>query len=481
MSAALTAPPPDAPPAQDEAPPYRWRWIVLAVVLIAEIMDLLDSTVINIAAPTIRADLGGTTTAMQWWAAGYTLAFGVFLIIGGRLGDVFGRRRLFVTGIAGFAAASAACALAPSPDVLIGVRVVQGAFAAVLIPQGLGILKAVFPPREMGAAFGAFGPIMGLAAIGGPILAGWLSDADLLGTGWRMIFLINVPLGIAGLLGALRFVPATPGDRRIRLDALGVVLMAAASFCVIYPLVQGRELGWPLWVFGMLAGGLVLLGLFALAERRSSGSPLIEPGLLRNRAFTSGLLTGIVFFTAFGGMLMVFSMFLQLGLRFTPLHAGLTTVPMSLGAAIGAGSAFALIPRFGRGVLQAGLLVIVPSMAWLALTVHHNGIATGSWDLAWPLLAAGIGMGWVFGPMFNIILAGVKDHELGSASGTLSAIQQLGNATGVAVLATIFFSLVAHGHGSPAAMVTTSLVTVALFAAAFAISFLLPRDARMEV
>src|SRR5919199_4434605 len=165
-------------------------------------------------------------------------------------------------------------------------------------------------------------------------------------------------------------------------------------------------------------------------------------------------------------------MFLQLGLHFSPLHAALTTAPMSVGAAVGAGSAFALIPRFGRGVLQAGLLVIVPSMAWLALVVHHNGTATSSWDLAWPLLAAGIGMGWVFGPMFNIILAGVKDHELGSASGTLSAIQQLGNATGVAVLATIFFSLVSHGHGSPAAMETTTLVAVALFAGAFAISFL---------
>jgi EmrB/QacA subfamily drug resistance transporter len=479
MSALASAPPATAPAA--EAPPYRWRWVVLGVVLIAEIMDLLDSTVITIAAPTVRADLGGTTTAMQWWAAGYTLAFGVFLILGGRLGDVFGRRRLFIVGIAGFTAASAACALAPSPEVLIGVRVVQGAFAAVLIPQGLGILKSVFPPREMGAAFGAFGPVMGLAAIGGPILAGWLSDADLLGTGWRMIFLINLPLGVAGVLGALRFVPRTQSPRRIRLDGLGVGLMAAASFCVIYPLVQGRELGWPLWVFGMLAGGLVLLGLFALAERRSHGTPLIEPGLLRNRAFTSGLLTGIVFFTAFGGMLMVFSMFLQLGLRFSPLHAGLTTVPMSLGAAIGAGSAFALIPRFGRGVLQAGLLVIVPSMAWLALVVHHDGAATTSWALAWPLLAAGIGMGWVFGPMFNIILAGVRDHELGSASGTLSAIQQLGNATGVAVLATIFFSLVSHSAGSPHAMVTTTLVAVGLFAGAFLVSFLLPRDARMEV
>ena len=166
-------------------------------MLVAEIMDLLDSTVITIAAPTVRHELGGGTTAMQWWAAGYTLAFAVFMIVGGRLGDVFGRRRIFVIGIAGFTLASMACALAPSPDVLIATRVLQGGFGALLIPQGLGMIKTVFPPKEMGGAFAAFGPIMGLAAIAGPILAGWLVSADLLGTGWRMIFLINVPLGRA--------------------------------------------------------------------------------------------------------------------------------------------------------------------------------------------------------------------------------------------------------------------------------------------
>src|SRR3954462_13244117 len=201
---------------QEEAPAYRWRWVVLAVVLVAEIMDLLDSTVITIAAPTVRSELGGGTSTMQWWAAGYTLAFGVFMIVGGRLGDIFGRRRVFIVGITGFTLASAACALAPSPDVLIGTRVLQGAFSALLIPQGLGVIKNVFPPKEMGGAFAAFGPVMGLAAIAGPILAGWLVTADLLGTGWRMIFLINLPVGLLGLLGALRFMPESSSPRHVR-------------------------------------------------------------------------------------------------------------------------------------------------------------------------------------------------------------------------------------------------------------------------
>jgi EmrB/QacA subfamily drug resistance transporter len=475
---------PDAPTATatepDEAPAYRWRWVVLAIVLIAEIMDLLDSTVITIAAPTVRADLGGSTATMQWWAAGYTLAFGVFMIVGGRFGDVFGRRRVFVVGICGFTLTSVACALAPSPDVLIATRVLQGGFGALLIPQGLGVIKSIFPPKEMGGAFAAFGPVMGLAAIGGPILAGWLVSADLLGTGWRMIFLINVPLGIAGLVGALRFMPESKAPTRIKLDPLGVALISAASLCLIYPLVQGRELGWPLWTFGLMAAGIALLALFAAVERRSGDSALIAPSLLRNRAYTSGLLVGIAFFAAFAGLLMVVSLFLQLGLHFSPEHAGLTLVPMSVGVAITAGASYPLMPRFGRGVLQVGLTIVAAALVGLAATVSHDGLGVSSWELLPAMLVFGLGLGFVFGPLFNVILGGVEEHEVGSASGTLNAIQQLGNSVGVAVLATIFFSLLDHGRSSPTAMTRTVLIAAGLFAAAFALSFLLPKQARME-
>jgi EmrB/QacA subfamily drug resistance transporter len=477
---ALAEPETLAPSATAEPAAYRWRWVVLAIVLVAEIMDLLDSTVITIAAPTVRASLGGGTSTMQWWAAGYTLAFGVFMIVGGRLGDAFGRRRVFVVGITGFTLASAACALAPSPDALIATRVLQGAFGALLIPQGLGVIKSIFPPREMGGAFAAFGPVMGLAAIAGPILAGWLVAADLLGTGWRMIFLLNVPLGLVGLAGALRFMPESRSPTRVRLDPLGVVLISVASLCLIYPLVQGRELGWPAWTFGLMAAGLALLGVFAAVERRSGESALIAPSLLRNRAFTSGLVVGIAFFAAFAGLLLVVSLFLQLGLRFSPEHAGLSLAPMSIGVAITAGASYALMPRFGRGVLQAGLAIVVVALGGLAATVAHEGVALSTWEMLPALFVLGLGMGLVFGPLFNVILAGVADHEVGSASGTLNAIQQLGNSIGVAVLATIFFSLIDHGHSSPTAMTRTVLISAGLFVAAFALSFLLPKQARMD-
>jgi len=465
---------PDAPPA------YRWRWIVLAIVLVAEIMDLLDSTVITIAAPTVRAELGGGTSTMQWWAAGYTLAFGVLMIVGGRLGDIYGRRKVFIVGIVGFTLASTACALAPSPDALIAFRVLQGGFGALLIPQGLGVIKTVFPPKEMGGAFAAFGPVMGLAAIAGPILAGWLVTADLLGTGWRMIFLINVPLGVVGLLGALRFMPESRSGNRTRLDPVGVVLISTAALCLIYPLVQGRELRWPLWTFGLMAAGLALIGVFAVAERRSHGTPMIAPSLLRNRAYTSGLLVGLAFFAGFAGLVMVTSLFFQLGLHFSPEHAGLTLVPLSLGTAVTAGASYALMPRFGRKVLQGGVLVVVAGLGALAWTVTHWGLDVTSLQMAPANLLIGLGLGFIFGPLFNVILAGVDDAEVGSASGTLNAIQQLGNSIGVAVLATIFFSLLDHGHASPAAMTTTVLIAAGLLVLTFVLSFLLPKQARME-
>jgi EmrB/QacA subfamily drug resistance transporter len=474
---------PDSPPRSSATEPpaaYRWRWVVLAIVLVAEIMDLLDSTVITIAAPTVRSELGGGTATMQWWAAGYTLAFGVLMIVGARLGDIFGRRRVFVVGIAGFTLASTACALAPSPDALIATRVLQGAFGALLIPQGLGVIKNVFPPKEMGGAFAAFGPVMGMAAIAGPILAGWLVTADLLGTGWRMIFLINVPLGLIGLAGALRFMPESRSPTRVRLDPVGVVLISTASLCIIYPLVQGRELGWPAWIFAVFAAGIALLGVFAVAERRAHGTPMIEPGLLRNRAFTSGLLVGLAFFAGFAGLVMVTSLFFQLGLRFSPEHAGLTLIPLSIGTGITAGASYALMPRFGRKVLQAGVLVTVGGLGALAWTVTHWDVAVTSWQMAPANLVIGLGLGFVFGPLFNVILAGVGDDEVGSASGTLNAIQQLGNSIGVALLATIFFSLLDHGHSSPTAMARTVLIAAGLLVLTLALSFLLPKEARME-
>jgi EmrB/QacA subfamily drug resistance transporter len=409
------------------------------------VMDLLDSLVTTIAGPVIRSELGGSYSLIQWLSAAYTLAMAIGLLTGGRLGDIFGRRRMFLVGAAGFTGASLACALAPSPGALIAARTIQGLFGALMLPQGLGMIKQMFPPEERAKAFGAFGPVMGLSAVGGPILAGWLVDADYFGSGWRMIFFINLPLGVLAVLGAIRYLPEFTSARPPRLDWLGVVLASAGAFLLLYPLVQGRELDWPAWTFGMLALGVAVFVAFGFYERwrdRRGLDPLVTPSLFGKRAFTGGLAVGLMFFAALVGTGLVFTFYLQLGLGYGPLKAGLTTLPQAIGMVAGfvvAGSG--LSERLGRKLLQFGTGVMMVGMVAFAGTVRLAGADISPYHLSPALLLLGTGMGLAMAPFFSIVLAGVDDEETGSASGALTSVQQLGGAFGIAVLGTFFFAL----------------------------------------
>ncbi len=273
---------------------YRYRWVALFVILAVEVMDLLDALVTNIAGPSIRVELGGSYSLIQWLGAAYTLAMAIGLLTGGRLGDIYGRRRMFLIGAAGFTLASLACGLAQTPAELITGRAVQGLFGAIMLPQGLGMLRQMFTtPAEQAKAFGAFGPVMGLSSVGGPILAGWLVDADYFGSGWRMIFFINLPLGLFAVFGALKFLPEFKSERTPRLDLLGVVLAALGAFLLLYPLVQGRELDWPVWMLrdagGRCRGLRAVRRCTRAAASATSLDPLVTPSLFRKRAFTGGL------------------------------------------------------------------------------------------------------------------------------------------------------------------------------------------------
>ncbi|TMR88623.1 MFS transporter [Nonomuraea basaltis] len=470
--------------ATTETQPYRWRWVALFVILAAEVMDLLDALVTAIAAPTIQKELGGSDSLVQWLGAGYTLAMAVGLITGGRLGDLYGRKRMFLIGSLGFTAASLLCGIAMSPGMLVGSRVLQGLFGAVMIPQGLGLIKEMFPPRELGKAFGMFGPVMTISSVGGPVLAGWLIDADFFGTGWRMIFLINLPLGLAAALAGMRFLPEFRLANATKLDLGGVALVSAAAALLIYPLIQGRELGWPAWTFVAMAASMVLFAAFGRYESRRARSgkdPLVTPSLFRKRAFTGGLVAGLAFFSGLMGFGLVFSLYTQQGLGFTPLQAGLAGLPQAVGGVLGFGLAMSgLQEKLGRGLLQLGCVVMAAGATVLALTINLAGVDVTAWQLAPGLGLVGIGMGLTMAPFFDIVLAGVEPHESGSASGTLTAVQQLGGALGAAVLGTLFFNLLAREWSFGSTMQVTVWVEVGLLLLTFALSYLLPRRARPE-
>ena len=463
--------------------PYRWRWAAFAVVLVASVMDLLDSLVTNVAGPAIRADLGGGSTLIQWLGSGYTLAMAIGLITGGRLGDIYGRRRMFLLGAVGFTAASVLCSIAAVPGELIAFRVAQGAFGALMLPQGLGVITEVFPPQEMAAAFGAFGPFMGISSVGGPVLAGWLIDANYFGTGWRMIFLINLPLGLIAIVGAAAFLPRARTATASRLDLPGAVLAAVASALLVYPVVEGRTLGWPPWTFALIAASVATFAAFGWYETRKQrvgGQPLIIPGLFRKPAFTGGLVSGLAFFTAITGFSLVLTVYLQIGLGYSPLKAGLTALPQAAGSVAGfIVSGAGLATKRGRTCIHIGTATMAAGILAVILTLNVAAIPVTPWELAPALAVMGIGMGLVLAPFFDIVLAGVEPHETGSASGTLTAVQQFGSSLGIALMGSIFFGLLADT--TKAAF--TATVRQTLWAAAglqmltFALAFLLPHKA----
>jgi EmrB/QacA subfamily drug resistance transporter len=463
---------------------YERRWLILAVVLAAECMDLLDATVVNVAAPAIHRDLHTSPTGLQWIVGGYALAIAVGLITGGRLGDLYGRRRMFLVGAAGFTAASVLCGIAPSTGWLIAFRLLQGLVAALMLPQGFGVIREVFPTDEIGQAFGIFGPVIGLAAVLGPIVGGALVDWNLAGTGWRLVFLVNLPLGLAATVGSWRLLPKTAPTHDAQLDVGGAVLSGVACLALVYPLIQGRELGWPWWTYVLMVLSVVLFAAFALQQRaraRAGADPLVLPSVFSHRGYSGGLLVMLFFFSGMGGLLLTMSVFLQLGQGFSPIHAGIVFIPMSLGMAVGAGLSGAVLgKKFGRVVIQAGALVCAIGVIVVIATVRGDAIV-GAVDLLPGLAIMGLGMGLAVAPLFDVVLASVSDEETGSASGLLNALQQLSGSIGVAVLGTIFFAAIGHGFGRHVVGIglqRTLWVQVGALAMLLLISPLLPRYAR---
>lgn len=450
-------------------------WLVLGLVLLADALDMIDSTVTTIAAPTIVRDIGGGQGLIKWLGSAYALAMGVLLIVGGRLGDKFGQRRLFLIGMAGFTAASAVCGLSPNPTLLIVARVAQGAFGALLIPQGMAIVTRTFPRDLLRLAFNLFGPLLGLATVGGPILAGFLINADIAHLSWRPVFLINVVLGVVGVIIALRLLPTVERDRTVVVDGTGAAFLAVTMFGLMFGLIQGSTDGWTALPLASLAVGAGCFVLFARRQQTAT-NPLLKPSLLRNRGFTSALIVGLLFFAVSSGLVYVISLFMQQALHASAGAAALGLLPLTLGIIIAAFACMALIERLGRNLILIGMLCTIAGGGWLLALVLAHGTTLSLWTLAPAILITGIGMGACFGTIFDIALGDIRSEEAGSASGSLTAIQQLANGIGSAVVTTVYFH-----SGAPSHAMTISLITVlAITAACLPALGLLPRKAPAE-
>ncbi len=420
------------------------RWLALGVVLIAVFMQLMDISIVNVAIPSIQRDLDASYSQVQWVLAGYQLAFAVVLITGGRLGDIYGRKRLFLIGVSGFTIASALCGFAQSPVMLVSSRFLQGAMGALMFPQALSVTQVEFPQRERGVAFGITGAVIGLATISGPLLGGLLIAGNLFGLDWRPIFLVNLPLGVLAVVAAVVLLRESRAEGALRLDPGGVAIVSVALLMLIYPLVEGRDLGWPAWTFLLMAASVPVFWMFALYERRKTrrdNSPLVVLSLFGERALVSGLLLNLVFFSGVAAFFLTFSLFLQIGLGFTALHSGLTAIPFSFGTAIGSAVSVRLAPRLGRAILSLGCLLLVAGMLAVMATVSRYGEVIHSWQLLPALVVCGLGLGLTIPPLLNVILAGISGRSAGSASGVLSTTQQVGGALGVAIIGVIFFGL----------------------------------------
>ncbi|TWB80323.1 EmrB/QacA subfamily drug resistance transporter [Nitrospirillum amazonense] len=440
---ASAGPRPSAASAIDQAAamsPGR-RKSALVIVAGAFMMDLIDLTIVNVALPSIQRDLGAGPAAMQWMVAGYAVAFAVLLITGGRLGDTHGYRRLFMVGVAGFTVTSLLCGAAASPVLLVLARLAQGAAAALMLPQVMSLIQVMYPPAERIGALAIFGVLGGLAAVLGPILGGLLIEADLFGLGWRPIFLINGPLGVAGLIGAWRVLPPGRSSRASGVDVLGTLLIAATLLAVILPLMQGREAGWPWWCLVSLAVAPLLGLLFVRHVRRRSttGTALVDPGLFANRGFTVGVCISLCFQAVTAGLLFILTLTLQYGLGCSPLETALVHVPYAVGASVAIGVvARRALPRIGLRLIGIGVVIMFAGLVALFALISAQAplVAIGG-----ALLVTGTGMGLTGGPLGPVTLSDVDVAHAGAASGTMKAVQQLGAASGAALIGSLYFAL----------------------------------------
>ncbi|MFI8937974.1 MFS transporter [Streptomyces syringium] len=459
-------------------------WIALLVLLGAELMDMIDQSVVLTALPAIQESTGAGPDMVQWLTTGYSLPVAVGLITGGRLGDLYGRRRILLIGTVVFTTASLLCGLAAGPGTLIAARALQGVGVAVMIPQILATLHVTFEGQNRSKVFGLYGAVMSLANVLGPVMGGLLTEADLFGMSWRPIFLVNVPVGLAVILLGRRFIPESTVKKADRLDLTGMLLSALAIVLIVFPLTEGHLHHWPLWCFALLAAGVLALAVFLRHQKRKQGNaPLVPLSLFRGRQFSGGMAAQLMHGLLCGLFFMTWTLYLQRGLGMSPFHAALAFVLLSVGELAGATVVARSGGRFARRLPQAGALITLAAMAGYGLQIHAGQADLTLLAMTAPVVLIGFGLGMVGGPLADMSLARVPHEDAGSASGLFNTVMHLGIALGTALTALVFFA--ATGGSPDAALNRDAFITVlwwvgSLLALLWALLFCLPKQANNQ-
>ncbi len=443
---------PRTPDEQDVPDPQRWK--ALSVCLLIGFMTLLDISIVNVALPSIREGIDAGQAGLQWVVSGYALAFGLLLVPAGRIGDERGRRPVFIGGLVVFLVASAVCGLAPDERVLIVARLVQGLGGGVITPQIAGLIQELFRGAERGKAFGLLGSTIGLGTAVGPVLGGALIALFGAEHGWRAVFFVNLPIGLVALPFALKLIPRSPSgqSRTHDYDPVGVVLLAAALVLVLLPLVERSQISAGLrW--GLLGCAAVVLAVFVLWERRyarKGKEPEVLLELFTQRSYTLGSSIGLLYFAGFTSIFFILTLYLQQGLAYSALQAGLAVTPFALGSAVASAVGGRQVSRFGQPLVAAGVALVLVGLVAALVAAHPvpgRGVALA---LAVPLLVAGIGSGLVISPNQTLALSEVPVRFSGSAAGVLQTGQRVGSALGIALIGGVFFAGVSGGTGGPA-------------------------------
>ncbi|MCU1477434.1 MAG: transporter [Subtercola sp.] len=468
----------------------KTAWRAFIVLLIGMSMALLDTTIVNVALPTIRTDLNASESTLSWIISGYALAFGLALIPAGRLGDRIGHKWVFFVGIALFTVASFTCGLAQTDTELIVSRVIQGLAGGIFVPSVTAYIQLLFQGKSRGKAFAIMGAVIGVSSALGPIIGGLIIQAFGEESGWRLVFWVNLPFGVIALIAAAMLLPKrSASDTRVKggVDWIGVLLVSGGFVALLVPLIQGQQEGWPLWTYLVLALGVVLLAAFGFWElwyTKRDRVPLVPPSLFRHASFTGGVVLALVYFAAFTSIFFTISILWQSGLAHTPLESGVVSIPFAVGSIITSSQSNKLSALLGRNVLIIGTALVSIGLIWMWLVLSNTQPADlTNWLLFAPLLIAGLGNGLFIAPNLQFIVATVERQDAGSASAVISAMQRIGSAVGIAIIGSVLFGTLTISGQTPAAVATgftnsaasAMLVSAAFAVLAFALVFALPK------